>query len=151
MYTDSATKFKTIRDLLSSDQSRYSVMPELLDFAIKLTEKYGTPIGSGLTRVVWNTGKGHVIKVPRDDKGCNDNTWEASTSIVQNKKSDEGYTHCRFFLVNDYCVAIAEFVQEASYDDIKEAFNFIPEWIYYIDCAQVGFDKKGFLKAFDYG
>lgn len=150
MYTDGFNKFNTLEELFSESSSCFSVMPEMLNFAIALTQKYGLPIGHGLTRVVWNTNKGHVFKVPRCDKGSLDNSWESSISIEQTEKHEEGYAKTKGFLVNDYLVCIAEYITSASNAELKEVFGKIPDWTYSIDCQQVGFDKKGFLKAYDF-
>lgn len=150
MFSDGYNEFQTLDELYSSDKSCFQVMPEMIVLALRLDKKYGKPIGSGLTRVTWNTHKGHVIKLPRCEKGSMDNEWESSISMVQDKLEDEGYAKTKSSLFNDYVVIMAEFITEATLDDVKNKFGIIPDWIYSIDCIQVGFNKKGYLKAYDF-
>lgn len=143
-----------IKELLQTEE--YKVCDQMFDFAVKLSLKYGLPIGSGNTRVVWNTKKGHVIKVPRNSDGSFDNSDEARYSRNhknKNKniqKSDENLALTRSFIVNDFVIIISEYIEHLSFNDIKSHFNFIPDWVYSIDCMQVGLDKNGFLKAYDF-
>lgn len=119
----------------------YSVMPECLEFAERLTKKYGQPISSGRNRVVWRTGKGHVIKVPRCYDGIVDNEWEACTSYEYHAKT-------KLLCIPDTRIDIC-LMQEVNLDH-GIPYKKLPDWTTFIDCSQVGL-RNGKLLAYDFG
>ena len=103
-------------------------------------KKYGEPIGIGRNRIAWKTKGGNVVKVPRCEFGIIDNNYESSVY------SDDIYPRTRAFRFADVCICVMEYLEPAT-EDYKE----LPSWAGSIDCAQVGRNKSGELKAYDYG
>ena len=106
-----------------------------------LEKKYGKPI-YGRNRAVY-ISVNFVIKVPTCVNGMFDNTVEASK---RRKKDWEEYAQSKIITINDMPVLLMERLDIQPIDHKK-----LPDWAWYIDCFQVGFDKKGVLKAYDYG
>lgn len=103
----------------------------------RLMAKYGEP-SCGKNRATF-IGKNFVIKFPRSDSGINDNCIESSYSDDTTAKS-------RGFILDGFlCV-----VQERLVMPTKEQRKSMPSWVDFIDCGQVGFDRKGNLKAYDF-
>lgn len=120
--------------------SEYTDIPELLNLVTALCEKYGDPIGGGRNRSVWKTGNGNVVKVPRNQFGVTDNYTEASD------QGDKLLANCKMILIEDHPIVVMEWIEWYVGD-----FSDLPEWCGFIDCCQVGYNKNGVLKAFDYG
>lgn len=102
----------------------------------KLTAKYGEP-DCGRNRAVF-ISKFCVIKVPINDNGVIDNDWEASV------KSDT--TANGRWLEIDGLVCC---MQQKLNTEIKD--HDLPDWVGSVDCQQVGYDRKGNLRAYDFG
>jgi hypothetical protein len=101
-------------------------------------------IGWGRNRAVYDNGK-TVVKVPMQQCGIDDNDFEAFESYRYKNKPDINgirYARCRL-LKNGYLV-MEKLNTAVTYDDG-------PEWMDYVDCGQVGIDRKGVFKAYDYG
>lgn len=106
----------------------------------KLNEKYEY-IGRGRNRIVFKSKSGkYVIKVPRNIEGNGDNFRET-------KKEDFGFPvpKSRRIILDDFCCVIMEYVEHVSFKDTKA-----PSWVSWIDCGQVGHNRKGELVAYDY-
>lgn len=106
----------------------------------KLNEKYEY-IGRGRNRIVFKSKSGkYVIKVPRNIEGNGDNFRET-------KKEDFGFPvpKSRRIILDDFCCVIMEYVEHVSFKDRKA-----PSWVSWIDCGQVGYNRKGELVAYDY-
>lgn len=104
----------------------------------KLVKKYGNP-SCGRHRATFFS-KHCVIKFPLNFKGLTDNSYEA-------KNKDETHAKTKLFDMNDFTCAVQEKLRMPS----KEEFKKLPSWTDFIDCQQVGFDKKGNIKAYDFG
>lgn len=110
----------------------------------RLQAKYGEPIGSGLSRIVFDTGK-YVIKVPRDESCFNANYNEEFRG--RRKLKNEIYTVCRIWHIDKVPILWMEKVEILE----KIDYDNLPDWIAFIDCGQVGYNKYGELVAYDYG
>jgi hypothetical protein len=125
-----------------------TVLPTLNQFARRLLEKYGEPIGAGRNRVVWKMRGSHVIKLPRCDSGITDNDWEGSVS-------DPGFTaRTRLIYIHDIPIVVMEYVEDVTLAQISEHLG-LPAgdigWAGCFDSGQVGFNKSGTLLAYDWG
>ena len=98
-------------------------------------------IGIGRNRKVYEHGD-YVIKVPLNKKGEADNMYEAETFKKEGDKGYIKYARCR--LLKNYLVMIKLKTDIGSNHKLSE-------WTDWVDCAQVGYDKKGNLLAYDYG
>lgn len=102
----------------------------------KLVAKYGEP-DCGRNRAVF-ISKFCVIKIPINDNGVLDNDWEASVISDTTAKGRwleiEGLVCCMQQKLNT----------EVVYKDL-------PDWVNSVDCRQVGYDRKGNLRAYDFG
>ena len=111
-----------------------------LELLKKLNEKYEY-VGRGRNRIVFKSKSGkYVIKVPRNFEGGSDNFCET-------KKIDFGFPvpKSRRIMLGDFCCVIMEYVEHASFKENKS-----PDWVPWIDCGQVGYNRKGELVAYDY-
>lgn len=102
----------------------------------RLIVKYGEP-NVGRNRAVF-ISKFCVIKVPINDNGVVDNDWEAS---VRSDTTARG----RWLRIDGLVCCM----QERLRIDIDRSN--LPDWTASIDCAQVGYDRKNNLRAFDFG
>lgn len=103
-----------------------------------LTEKYGQP-ECGRNRATF-ISKHCVIKFPLNDNGIADNDWEGSVSGPELAKG-------RWIEIDGFVCVIQEkltMLEDFSYKNL-------PDWVGSVDGGQVGYDKKGRLKAFDFG
>jgi len=107
-----------------------------------LARKYGRPIDAGRNRLVFSTGRGFVLKFPRSLNGEADNNYEGR---------HRGPTKARSRRVEfmGFCCVMQERLQRLHHD-VKRPRN-LPVWVDSVDCAQVGYDRQGRLKAYDYG
>lgn len=113
------------------DWDRKTIEQDAEKALIRLTEKYGIP-ECGRNRATF-ISKHCVIKFPLND-------WEGSVSSPELAKG-------RWIKIDDFVCVIQEklkMVENFSYDTL-------PDWVGSIDGGQVGYDKKGRLKAFDFG
>lgn len=111
----------------------------VLKVVAKLTAKYGEP-SCGRNRATF-IGKNFVFKVARNGWGEIDNRYEARV------KSGE-YCKGRIINIGDVSVLVQEKVTPYFKAGLKA--KDLPSWTDFIDCAQVGFDRKGALKAYDF-
>lgn len=109
--------------------------------------KYGLP-HLGTSRVTY-VSKSTVFKVPISPDGFRYNDAEASLVSTDFVDAENlANTKLRFF--QDIPVLVMENIDPADIQEIKSYFGKIPDWVYAIDMAQVGFSKNGTLKAYDY-
>lgn len=120
---------------------------EELDQAINklifsLMDKYEF-VGCGRNRMVFKLKSGnYVLKVPLNMAGGGDNYTEC------NKKTDFGFpvAKTRHVELEGFGCVVMEHIKHVSYDEC-----IMPGWVGYVDCGQVGFNKKGELVAYDFG
>lgn len=95
-------------------------------------------LGIGRNRVVFKLSADNVIKVPLNYNGVCDNSYEAF-----NKKDVEyGIPRSKAFTLSSITLLVMEYIQHVQLDNP-------PEWSDYIDCRQIGYNKKGQLLAYD--
>ena len=100
-------------------------------------------LGSGLWRIVFLMDENRVLKFPTSDGGemCNDG--EASIS-------HENYAEGQHLNHDGFICVIQEYVKPLSIVSLKQIYGKIPDWCYGIDCVQVGLNRNGELKAYDF-
>lgn len=111
----------------------------VLEVVAKLIAKYGEP-SCGRNRATF-IGKNFVFKVARNVHGEIDNWYEGRV------KSEE-YCKGRIIKMGEVSVLVQEKVK--PYFECGLTYKQLPSWVDFIDCAQVGFDRKGVLKAYDF-
>lgn len=122
----------------------------LFDLHSKFIDKYGMP-KLGTSRATY-ISKSCVFKIPISLEGFRLNDWEGSLCSI-GEEGTEYYiplAKSKLLYINDIPVVAMERVIEASLDDIKEKYGFIPDFVSAVDMGQVGFDSKGKLVAYDY-
>jgi hypothetical protein len=97
-------------------------------------------IGFGKDRICFRMKGGYILKFPRHETGeyCNDG--EASWK-------DETFAKGRYVEYKGFVCVIQEPL------DITGPFldkSKLPDWVYGIDCCQVGYSRDGTLKAYDF-
>lgn len=111
----------------------------VLAVVAKLSKKYGEA-HCGRNRATF-IGKNYVFKIARNGCGEIDNWYEARV------KSEE-YCKGRIIEIDEVRVLVQEKVIPYYQAGVKA--KDLPDWVDFIDCAQVGFDRKGVLKAYDF-
>nr|DAF93523.1 MAG TPA: hypothetical protein [Myoviridae sp. ctshb19] len=106
-----------------------------------LARKYGRPMDSGRNRIVFSTGR-FVLKFPRSLNGEADNNHEGCVQGPTKARS-----RCIEFM--GFACVMQERLQRI-YQDVKRPKE-LPKWTDSVDCMQVGYDRQGRLKAYDYG
>lgn len=106
-----------------------------------LTKKYGEPIGVGRSRAAFRS-KSVVFKIPINGQGFHDNAWEARNYQKRTEKSLP-MAKCRIIDINDIPILAMELVEYIPYNES-------PKWADWVDCRQVGKNKKGEVVAYDY-
>jgi hypothetical protein len=126
-------------------------MSKLIEPVIStLTQKYGEPIGQGKNRIVFARGN-VVIKVPKNESGVYANYQEKNKFDESMKDGDHSmrvYAKCRLVHVRDVPVLVMERIKPIKYSEVKA--KDLPDWAWKVDALQVGHNKKGKMKAFDY-
>lgn len=105
---------------------------------LKLTTKYGIP-QCGRNRATF-ISKNYVIKFPLNDNGIADNDWEGSCSASYLARG-------RWIKIDGFVCVMQEKLTILQGHELSD----LPEWVNSIDGRQVGYDRKGNLKAFDFG
>lgn len=119
-------------------------------------------LGSGASRLTWRLPSGYVIKYPRNLWGVKDNQLEAAVwkdrfdpekvlaHYIAHDQWNENrekticefkFARCR--LIPNTCLLVMEHVAHFNSDDL-------PNWAREMDGAQVGYNRKGELVAYDY-
>lgn len=62
------------------------------------------------------------------------------------KSNNNKYAKCRLIHIDNIPVIGMEFLDLSIVDKSK-----LPEWVFSVDSFQVGYDKNGKLKIYDYG
>lgn len=119
------------------DQHRNELAQQQLN---RLFAKYGEP-KIGITRACF-LSKHYVLKFPINDRGERCNDWEGSCSGSYLARG-------RWLEIGGFICVMQERLVEVDWKNNTYA-NF-PDWVGSIDCGQVGYDKHGVLKAYDFG
>lgn len=112
--------------------------------------KRATGISYGRNRIVLLMGP-YVIKFPINWNGHADNDWEGSISNPDESEPDYNpdnvqYARTRLAYFEQTPIVFMEQVTPTA-----ESYDVLPDWVGYVDCAQVGYNRKGKLVAYDYG
>lgn len=109
----------------------------------------------GRNRNVFVMPHGYVVKIPKNFAGIRDNDWEGSVSNTDESLNDPyeiQYPKTRLaYYAGDMPVVFMEFVEALTSADIIRLFGKYPDWVFSVDCGQVGVNKSGRLVAYDYG
>lgn len=124
--------------------------PELdslcLELLHKLNAKYEF-VGAGRNRATFKLKSGnYVLKVPLNYHGGSDNNFEFKQSKNNTLFPDIVLPKTKLVEVDGFGCLIMENI---NIIDLAESDN-LPEWTTFIDCCQVGYNKKGILMPYDY-
>jgi hypothetical protein len=113
------------------------VLPDFLTYF----QKYGfSQTSSGRNRIaLLNAKRNIVIKLPLNQFGIDDIYWEF-------KNQGEQYAKNKIFVLPKSGIPLLV-MEKITETDLKEK----PDWAQSIDSGQVGRNKKGIFKAYDYG
>lgn len=130
-----------------------NVKESIKNAVIRLSEKY-VFIGAGRNRAVFlmKSGK-YVIKVPVNYSGMSDNSYELRQKNETKKPVDNEmfFPAVKSVVLNDLLCIVMEKIEHITEEKYKEQNNKpFPCWVGFIDCNQVGLNKKGILMPYDY-
>jgi hypothetical protein len=118
-----------------------------LKYIKSYTKKYGVA-QVGRTRAVFDRGDGYMIKVPLNGEGFMANRSERLTS-----ESDDTFIPiAKCWEEDDKSIpgaGISVLVMEKVTPIGRISYKDLPNWVGFVDCAQVGHDKSGNLVAYD--
>lgn len=130
-------------ELFPSYEDNVSAGAELLE------SLSGVPAEVGRTRHVLMY-EDRVVKVALDEEGCDANDFEASYSEEHGKT---GYIPIADARLESWRTPsgrpVAVLVMERVTPYFGASYSEMPDWVGYVDCAQVGHDSEGRLVAFD--
>lgn len=108
----------------------------------RLVRKYQF-ISFGTYRVVFKMNGDRVLKVPLNESGefCND----GEGSIIHSTCATG-----RWIEIDGFVCVIQEYIEDAPFSVIKQRLGAVPDWVSGVDGGQVGFNKAGILKAYDF-
>lgn len=91
-----------------------------------------------------------VVKVALDEEGCDANDFEASYSEEHGKDGFIPIADSRIEVWNAPSGRpVAVLVMERVTPYFSASYSEMPDWVGYVDCAQVGHDREGRLVAYD--
>lgn len=111
------------------------------------TKKYGVA-QVGRTRAVFDRGDGYMIKVPLNGEGFMANRSESLTS----ESGDPFIPIAKCWQEDDNSIpgeGINVLVMEKVTPIGNVSYKDLPNWVGFVDCAQVGYDQSGKLVAYD--
>lgn len=97
-------------------------------------------IGQGRNRIVFGISENYVAKIPINEKGVFDNGYERRCF----KRGHVAYPYARCRMLGDFVLIMERLNLKVNKEDL-------PDWVKYVDCAQVGWNSRGKLKIYDYG
>lgn len=112
-------------------------------------QRYGKSIGSGRNRIAFQKGN-TIIKVPLNFDGISDNEYEYKT-YEDAKLNPKLYGEIKFAKAKLLHTSDGVPILFMEKLNTESSFNEHPKWADCIDCGQVGKDKQGNWKAYDYG
>lgn len=118
-----------------------------LKYIKKFTREYGTP-EVGRTRAVFDRGDGYMIKVPLNGEGFMANRSESLTS----EAGDDFIPIAKCWQEDDKSIPDGEInvlIMEKVTPITTIDYKALPNWVGFVDCAQVGHTKDGKLVAYD--
>lgn len=139
-----ASRVKNLRpnEFTSSDSFENVNYYKILKY---FTYRYGKPVGAGRHRVGFKKGN-VIVKVPKNDMGMIDNEKEYRLYRQGQKKPKKYLPMAKNKILYIQGVPIL-YIEKLDISDRLEKY---PRWAEQIDSLQVGKDKKGKWKAFDY-
>lgn len=111
----------------------------------RLRSKYGEPVGEGRHRITF-ASKRVVIKMPKNIGAlfANQSEYRSFKQSGGNCGGDARLARCRMVWMFNVPVIIMEKL------DLNIDYRDKPNWAWNFDCGQIGKDRKGNLKAYDY-
>lgn len=107
----------------------------------RLIAKYGQPFDYGRNRLVFANDR-IVFKFPRNCDGEADNCWEGSCRGPTKARGKR--------LVIDGFICVMQERLQRIYQDVPRPKS-VPKWTDAVDCMQIGYDRKGTLRVYDFG
>jgi hypothetical protein len=102
--------------------------------------KFGAAIGSGRNREGYGSTSA-IFKLPITVDGMYENAWERTRFV---RGPDKNLARCRLLHLEDVPVLAMVLL------DTDHTNKNLPDWADFIDCRQVGFDRRGNVRAYDY-
>jgi hypothetical protein len=128
-------------EVCSENPTFHEFVPPILE---DLADKYGNP-SVGRTRAVFDMGDGNVIKVPLNQEGA-----AASRNEYHSYNMDDPFipvAKCDFY--EEY-ERVPLLIMEKVDTNVPDRYGKDkPDWVSYVDGAQVGYNSKGELVAYD--
>lgn len=148
-------QYPWLLDILDEDQANqvkrslkkpYSDIGEIKDEF--WDEFHYSSIGTGAFRECYNTNIGWIIKFPFGDDGIECNLIEANIYKVFSHTGR--YAKCYIKMYHEVPLLVMETV--TNYFSIKDAppMGLLPHWIHHEDGPQIGYNKNGKLRIYDY-
>lgn len=111
-------------------------------------DRYGKPVGAGRHRVGFSKGN-VVVKVPKNDMGMMDNEREYRMyrESIQKPKRHRPLARNKLIMIDDIPVL---YIEKLDIEPNVYKHGPQPTWADEIDSQQVGVDRKGKWKAYDY-
>lgn len=108
-------------------------------------------LSSGRNRdVYFLPGKKYIVKIPRNEDGMWDNATEHDWRHAKDAWSQTFRCNANCRMVPGSYLLVMEYVRPVDSDEIRAMFGEVPDWVGCVDCGQVGLNRKGELKAYDY-
>lgn len=121
----------------------------LIELKEVLIKKYGVPIGEGRHRAVFLSRSGkYVIKLPTTLSGSYANMEEGTFTNYIGWKLP--VAKCRLTWINDVPVLLMEHLDTQSAVRLAAMQREENSWHEFIDCSQVGLNRKMELVAYDW-
>ena len=152
-FEDIDLKLNDIQKGTSYNSEEY--FDKVLDIIVPKLESKGYEfLGQGRNRVAYiSSSRKVVIKIPLNSSGEFDNLHEYRYIRHIEKdpvyKSYYGKNKLFQFKKPGISLLIMEYLSPIKYKDISDSE--IKKWVSCIDCCQVGINKNGKIKAYDYG
>ncbi len=115
-----------------------------------LRKRFGKPVGEGMSRTVFAST--HVVfkvaKTPRGNGTGEDDNYSEFVTYRKALKCPKQYipvAKCRLIRILGEEVLMMEKVEDRNL-----GIRNYPQWVYSVDCSQVGFTRTGKLVAYDY-
>lgn len=138
----------TVAELLKQVQDEFDCPKMTAMFKRYLARN--VPFEWGRTRVAFLFPT-YVVKLPVTYAGIGDNDWEGSVSNIPGDTENIQYARTRLHYEGEIPVLLMERVEWQTTDKLIALYGEVPWWVDFVDCGQVGLNRRGRLVAFDYG
>ena len=123
-------------------------LSDIISAAVDAAREAGLEeLGCGRNRATYALGPRHVLKIPVNEDGMYDNSSEAEQWRRRREHSSFPIARCRILLNKD---GLPLLVMERVVPTEPKPRPAMPDWVYSIDCQQVGYTRKGALVAYDF-